>query len=282
MLEVINYFDNREKAILFWLFLLLIFLIWKKAFSKNSFINLLKAFTQKSIITSLLFLFIYVTTIIYLFYKLSIWEFSYFSTTIVWFIGIFFIFFLNIGEVRDFNFFKKAIKDNFRFFVFIEFLINLYVLNFFLELLLIPIIVFISATLGFSSTNPKYKSVEKLLTQVQGIIGLLLLGFTLFSIFSNINNFFTIYNLKEFLIPIIFTILIIPFFYSLSLLIIYSDIFKVLNKSISDHKLNRYSKFKTIKFFNIKLQYLHSWYRYLLINKLSNKFEISSAIKKIK
>jgi hypothetical protein len=279
--SVKSYLDNREIAILIWLGVLIIWALSQKRIRK-SIKPLLRSFTQKKIFISTTLMLLYITAIIYFFSQINFWDVSLLFDTIIWIIGVAFATYININHIRDEGFLRKVIFDNIKFAVIVEFVTNLYVFDLFIELILVPIMVFLILALGVTSTKSEFKKVETILTIIIGIFGIGFIIFTAYNVIFDFRGFASIENLKELFMPLIFTITLLPFIYILALYITYDMIFMRIQHLIKNPSLVRYAKWRTVFSFHINLRKLNSWMSRIAFAKLDSKEEIDISIKSAK
>jgi len=72
------------------------------------------------------------------FYRIGFWQDALLGETIIWIFGVGFALLINAGRTNEKDFFKKAILDNIKIVVIIEFLVNIYVFDLWAELILVP------------------------------------------------------------------------------------------------------------------------------------------------
>jgi len=224
----------------------------------------------------------YVGTLIYFFHIIGLWEFSYLGDTIVWFFGVAFVMFVNISAINQDGYFKKAILDNLKFAIFLEFITNLYVFNLWVELIIVPILAVVGGLLGVSSTNPKYKQIESCLTKIVIIIGFGFIVFALYNIIVDFREFASINNLKELLLPLLLTVTFLPYIYLLALQITYDQIFRHIKHLIKNSSLAKYTKRKTVFAFHLNLNALNKWLRKIVLLKFDSEEDVKHAIFEVK
>ncbi|MCD4753475.1 MAG: hypothetical protein K8R40_10420 [Anaerolineaceae bacterium] len=281
-MEFINdILDNREIAILIWLGVFFIKAIFQKNIRK-SLMAIWNVLTQKIILVSIILMLVYIGAMIYLFYQINFWDISNLSDTIFWSVGVAFVMFINIDRTKEDGYFQKVVLDNVKVVVFIEFVTNLYVFNFWAEIILVPVLVGIGGMLGIASTNPKYKQVESLLTKILIIFGVGYSIFALYNVIIDFKGFVSIDNLREFLLPPIFTIVFLPFIYLMAVYTAYDSIFRRIKHLIRNSNMARYAKWKTIFVFCLDLRALNKWLRKMVLLKFNRKEDIKCAIMDIK
>lgn len=277
-----NILDNREIAILIWLGIFALWFLSKKE-SRKHILPLLKTLTSKVIAIPLVLMTLYVCLIVYYLKTLNFWDFSYLSVTVIWFVAVAMSMFVNASHLSESGKFKDVVWDNLKIAAIIEFIANLYVLNFWVEFLfIIPFSALLGGLLGVTSVNYKGQKIESCLNAIAGILGASFLGYALFKIVIDFQGFASLYNLKEFLLPLIFTVALLPFIYVLALYITYSSIYMRLDRLIKETALSKYAKRKTFFAFNINLKLLHKWSRKIYTLNFEDKESIIKGINELK
>ena len=273
--------DNREIAIIIWLGVVFVWAIFQKSIRK-SLVAIFKAFTQKVIFVSTILMLIYIGAVIYLFYRINFWELSNLSDTAIWILGTAFVMFININRTKEDDYFRKAVVDNVKFVVFIEFVTNLYVFNLWAELILVPVMAVIGGMMGVASTNQKYKQVESCLTKIVGIIGIGFIIYALYHAVVDFKEFASLENLREFLLPLLLTVTFLPFVYIMAIYVTYDLIFMRIKHLIKNSALARYAKWKTVFAFHLNLRALNKWLKKIVRLKFDSKEEIKQATMSVK
>jgi len=274
--------DNREIAMLIWLGIFILWILSKKETRKH-IAPLLKTLTGKVIAIPLTLMTLYVCLLIYFLMNLGFWDFSYLSVTVIWFIGVAISMFVNAPHLTESGSFKDVIWDNLKITAFIEFIANLYVFNFWVEFFfVIPFSVILGGLLGVASVKYKDQKTESCLKTSAVILGASFLIYALFRIISDFQGFASLYNLKEFILPFIFTVALLPFIYILALYVTHSSIYMRLDRLIKDKALARYAKRKTAFAFNFNLKLLHKWARRIYTLNFDSKESIIKAIGELK
>lgn len=217
-------FNNREISLLIWLGILVIGALSKKAI-RNPFINTLKLLIGKQ------FLFVYITLGIYLLGLLSFlkhigfWSTSDLKDSIFWFISVAIVLTFNTDKAKNSDYFKKIIRETIKIIVVLEFIINFYSFSLMTEIILLPVLSFIIMLQEFANLSPKNAGITKLLTSIISIFGIGLLIYTFYNITNDYANFFSFETLHSFFLPILLTILFLPYLYFISLYSVYESYF---------------------------------------------------------
>lgn len=221
---ITDIFSTRELSLLIWLLVGLTVMMFGKDI-RNSLGGIIKLLFGKQIGTTLLMLTVYVSATLLLLKNLGIWDFTLLKDTVFWYVSVALVLFFSINKAKDTHFFKDIVKESFKWTIALEFFVNFYTFSLLTELILMPVILFLSMTFAYSQTDKKYEQVNKLLTNIFAIIGLTFLAYVTYKTFYNYQDFFTIHTLFSFLLPPILTVLLIPFLYLLALYMNYEALF---------------------------------------------------------
>ena len=257
MNSILDIFSNREIATFFWAAVAFA-LILLKAKIRKPFLGLLKAFFHRKVLIIWLLLFAYVFIIVLLLYRSGQWDKQLLKTTIFWFFGTASVLLFHFDKAKEKGYFKRIIKDSFKFIIFVSFLGNLYCFSLPVELILIPLALFISLAQVLAEKEKKYADVNKILTNTLTVAGFIVLCIVLYKTTINYKSVFTIENLKEIFLPPVLTILFLPFIYLIALYSTYEMLFLCLNFFAKDATRKRLLKREIIMVGNFNLNRLNT------------------------
>ena len=273
-----NVFNNREIAVFIWLVVLIGWAASRRDVRK-SFGSVLKAFLVKPIITAVGLLLFYVGGMIVLFYALELWNASHLKDTIFWLLGTAFVMLMDINPVqRDENYFKKVLLDNTKFILIFEFLVNFYVFELWIEIILIPAITILGMLQIVAGTKPEFKSAKTFFDIVTAIIGIVLLFFAIYNAVLNFRGFATVDTLKAFLLGPVFTAALLPFVYMTALFVAYEQVYirmKIFNK---DRKLVRYAMWRILFTFHLNMGKLNRWSKRAGTLRIQSKADVRTML----
>ena len=215
-----NIFNNREISIFIWF---IVFSIWVLTSKKVSSLvyAVLKTFFQWKILLSVFSLILYVSLMVFVFYKIGLWKKTLLKDTIFWFFGVAFIMLINVNKAnKDEHYFKKLILDNVKLVIILEFITNLYVFNFIVELLIIPILFVVVVMNTFAETKEEYNPVKKITDFILTIFGIWFIIHALYNILVDYQEFIKTDNLLSFCLTPILTFAYLPFIYFMALYMI--------------------------------------------------------------
>lgn len=257
----LNVFTTREQAIIIWI---AVFLIWS-LFQKNlrdSLAGLLRAFFQKKILVAFLTMIFYVGLTVYLLFRINLWDAVLVKDTIFWIIGTAFILFLNLNKAaEDKDYFKKILLDNLKFILILTFLINFYTFSLIIELITLLIIVIIVAMSAYAGTKKEYLPAKKLADFLLSAWGIFLIIYATIQLLSNYQKFLITDNFLAFLLPILLTVVLVPFLYGFAVYMTYESLFGRIDFLIgkNNQQLANFGKHKIIRSFRLNLKKLNKF-----------------------
>lgn len=250
----INTLNGREKAFIVWL---LIFLFWAltKKNIRISMLGVFKAIFQKKIFAMFVAMFCYVFLVVLLFSKIHIWNASLMKDTIFWIFGSAFVLLMNVNKVaQDEHYFRKILLDTLKLSLVLEFIINLYSFNFWIEMIFVPVIFVIGAMRAVAEIKKEYLPVKKAIDYVLSFVGIFLVIFAVSKIFGDYQGFATTNNLRSFVLPPSMFLAYTPFLYLFALVMAYEILFVRLDFFLKNDKaLASFAKQKIFRLCSLNL-----------------------------
>lgn len=233
MENFIHFFNNREKALIIWVLIVLVVLLIKKDI-RPSFLALLKALLARKIVTVLLIMLVYIALVIFAAYSAHLWDISLLKDTILWVLGTAFIMFMNYDQTnKERKYFQKVVLDNVK----------------------------LVALLAVADTKKEYKLVKNLLQFLLTGFGIFLIIFAFVHVAGDFKDFLTIENAKEFLLTPLLTVLFLAFVYFLALYATYEALFTRVDILLRDQnkELIRFTKRQILRAYLLNLKKLHTF-----------------------
>lgn len=235
-------FSNRELATFVWIAIFIVLFSFKKEIRK-SILQVIKSFFVTGILSIILLLAIYTLGSILILKYYRFWDLILIKDTIFWFVGFAFMTLFKLDKAKEISFFLNVLKDSFKFTIFLEFFLNFYTFSFIAEMIIIPVFTTIFLMNLVSENKNEHKPVNKLTSKINGIVGLIYFVFALYNLIFQNQNIFSNHNLNTLILPVLLTILSIPFFYFTTLYSNYERLFlrvKFMNENVEiQHKLKR-------------------------------------------
>ncbi len=280
--SVINIFSNREIAVTLWVMAFLSWGVYNKDM-RASFIGIIKTFFVKQIVISILLMFIYVALITSFLNVVGLWDISQFKNTVLWCLTVAAVMMFRAITLSEHkNFFKNAILDNLKIIVIFEFIINLHVLNIWLELILVPFSIFLVLLIAVAEMDKKHKTVENILNKVLMLLGASLITYALYTISKDITAFASYQNFQSFVLPPLLSALYLPFIYFFALFTTYQTLFVRYGLFIQDSKITKIAKIITLQHLNVNLYNLTQWSHFVTPQQFKSKQSINEALQEFR
>lgn len=238
------------------------------------------AFSSKLVVVYLSII-TYVSTIIFVLYRLDFWDMSLLKDTILWTFGSAIILTFSLKKIKRIVDFKPLVINIFKWTIFIEFIVALYSFNIFAELIILPIIVFLSATKAYSDTDDKYKTVSSILGKSLSAVGFIILAYTVYKVFTDAKTLFAISALKSFTLPIILSLSFLPFVYVLNIYMKYESLALRINFIIPDKKMRDVIKWEVLKISHLNLSKYNNIYENIMSARPFTPEDVEAKIKAI-
>lgn len=274
--------NNREKSIILWTALFFIWAISRKEI-RSSFIDVLKAFFVPKIAIPFLILSCYIIFIVWTLSKAGYWKTFLLKDTLIWFFGFAFILFFNSNKAsEDDGFLKNVLIDSFKFFIIVQFIVNMYVFNLLAELIITPISTVLVGMSVVAENKEEYRIVHKVVNVILATIGSIFVIFSFSKAFTDLNIFLTSVTFQKLVLPPILTVFLIPFIYLMALVILYETIFIFLSFKEYYKKNLKHIKFNLIATCNLNLNRLKRFRKIMHDFDLSTKEGVTLAMGSIK
>lgn len=254
-------FSTRETAAIIWFILFCIYILTQGEIRESAW-QIVVSIGHRYIICSLLSLFLYISFITYFpLYVSGFWEINMIKDTCIWGVFTASSILLNIHKAKDFTYFKRIITDNIKLIMIIEFLLNLYTFSLVIELIIFPILILLVMMHSYETTyhqgKSEYKKIISCINRISALIGWGILIYVIWITITKFHDLLSISNLKILLLPVFLTILSVPYFYVVALLIGYNNIFSAINYVQRDNPLIAKKMIKaTKKYANVHLKRL--------------------------
>src|SRR5690606_36911005 len=256
--------SNREISALIWIAVALGYVFYKDKDGKlaDSFRQLIKVFFSPKIITVLLCAALWIILCVLVLHYVDMWTTANLKTTILWGFAFAFLTLMDVSRISEDNtYLKKTIRDTVNVTAIITFIAEAYSFPLFAELVLFPFLVCVTAMHVMSEKKKEHASVHRLMSGVLVTVGCAYIGYGIYMAATDFEDFATWNNLREFFIPIILSLLFLPYLYLISILVSYELIWVSLRFALKDAALRRYAMLQAIIRFRFDLEGLRRWKR---------------------
>ncbi len=262
-----NLFSSREIALMLLILIAMVIVLFIKSVRKALFVfvkDAVKILLTGNFLILIELLVVYFLGVIYLLYKLNIWNIHNLKDTIFWLIVVGFAIIFNSIRARTTGYFKKVFFNAIKLTILLEFISNLYSFGIIVEFILLLVVLFLSLLLVVSEQDDKNYKVSNILKNILAIIGFTILFYSVYMTIIGKNQVLNTTNLNSLLLPSILTLLSLPFMYFLAIISTYEMLFVRIDITINDKR-----KARRIKIYIIWT----SMFNFNKIKRTSNRFD---------
>lgn len=236
-------FSTRELVFIIYLTIFAFWVTAKKSI-RDSLFDLIKCALSPKLLVPFTILIFYSSIIIYILHCLSLWDLTYIKDIILWilFSGVPVCFNSINSSVED-HYFKHMITDNITFAVLAEFFIDTFPFNFLIELILQPVFIALISIQIRSKYREEYRAVTNYFLS---IFSLIIIGHIIIQVFKEYTQFNFIQTAITLALPLILSILYLPFAYFLALYSKYEILFLRMKSKLAHNKLTFAHIYKVI------------------------------------
>lgn len=242
--ELISFFSNREWALIFWGIIVLIGMLLSPKL-RQSLRKLVKTIQHPQLLCLYIIGYIWAFVGIFLLSTIDLWNMDILKDSIVYMLFSLTGLITNSLSLKSYRELTPICLENIKLGAIISFYINIYNFNFVIELIGLPIIVFLAfmQAFGESSKVDEHKHVASCLSRVINIIGILCSVIALSWLIKNWQIIIEENTILSLLLPFFLTVWAGPYIYALAIYSKYEEWFVSLyfrsNKSDSIYKYRR-------------------------------------------
>lgn len=246
--------STREWAITIWGTVFFIWVLTQRKI-RESLWNVIKILMGKHLRRFFMVITFYVAGITLVFYQLPYWNNMYLKDILLWFIFSGISYCVNSITKSDTDYLKSTLKENFRIIVVIEYFMGIFTFKLWIELLIIPAITILVLMNVVAEHEEKYRTVHRLINIVLALIGWWMLWGAVSVGLEEYKELNAMTTLISFLIPIAYTILILPLEYGLAIYSGYEQIFVIMKiRDNQDKKIRRKHRWRVIRACKLSLR----------------------------
>jgi hypothetical protein len=252
-------FNNREIATAIWLIIIIASLVARSA-TRSSFVCFIKSACASKLLLAYSVGATTMVCIVFSLWNIGFWSISELKDTIVWFFvsGIWLLF-RGISSSNPEKAVLEAVKDAFRIFVIVEFLVNAFTFSLAVECILLPVLVIIQMLKLLAKGDHKSALAFSILQIIQSTFGFLILGFTSWSLIHKIHCLWSVETLKDFMLPLVLTVAYLPAVYAITLFSFYEQLYLPLKLGRDKpNSVVRYAKIKLFLALGLGISRIHN------------------------
>ncbi|MGN8068412.1 hypothetical protein [Mucilaginibacter sp. 22184] len=201
----------------------------------------------------------------------------------MWFLFVALPLMYNAAKINSFQkFVKQVVRPLIAFSIIFEYIFGLYTFDWWIEILMVPVAVFIGGMLAFSDKKPEHQQVHKLMNGTFILIGLISLTAVIFHLFHHYTDYLNRLTLMQFIMPLSLSLLFLPVLYGIAMYTHYETAFVVMKRQFKLPGVYNYAMLQALIRFNGDLDGMERWKRMVFTKNLQTREEINQAITLVK
>lgn len=255
-MNIINWLSNRELAFLIWAALIVIYLLCKE-FGRSFFKSIFKFLFSSAFITLLFFQLIQGALVIWFLALTNFWEQPLIKDLVFWNILVAIpLYYKGVSNTDNFTELTQHVRKNISWSIFLEFILDFWTFSLFIEIIMIPILFFISFISAYIQNKKEYHSLDRVLNWFMSFYIIIVLVHALVKTAFNLSYTFSTFNLKTIFLPVILLITVMPFLYMYVTIADYQSLFVKISAQNADRIKIKKALFNFAGFSFDKISYL--------------------------
>jgi hypothetical protein len=254
-LAVLDFLNSREDALLLWVIVTAALVLSKVPAARLQLLAVIRSFFAPKLLFGLWIpVTIYVLALLYFAHAKDVWHATSLRETVYWYAGTAIVLAGGATQANDPARFWKLFRRVVKVTIVIEFLVNLYVFPFVVELFLIPLLVIFGGMQAVAELDPKLAPARRVIGWVLSTVGVFLVTHAITSAVRDLDGLFTWEHVEQFLVPVVLTLAFAPFLYYVALRSTYEQLFVRLGIYGQDRKTVRRAKWALVRVCRLSLR----------------------------
>lgn len=250
--------------------------------TRDAALKVLPFLVDLNIVSVVGIVFLYVAGCCCALWLIGFWDPTLLKATVLWTFGSGVVGIFNHVNQRSLdNFFVNGLRTQFGVIVFVEYVATLKSFSFLFELVSLPILTFLAVVQGVASHNKDHAAVENLIMSLFAVFGIYALLSGIYIIWSD-PDFWSITTLRDFLLPIILSVAILPLFYLLATYATFQRRFIGIEYKLKSVELQKSAKALAIRNYALDLDGLDRWFHELQIQNIETLSDLKCTFKRVR
>lgn len=236
--EILSQLTSRQVAAFIWIIIFIIVLLFVRGI-RTSLTTIIPMLFQRTILIPFLFIMASTGLILYVSYIAHVWNSAHFVLVILWYCTFVCTTFFTLQLHKSTSFVMFMLKEIFTITVVIDFIVNMQSFPLAIELIMVPIVVTASILFAFTDKRPEYASVYQIIARFLALLGFSYVLYSLIVTLSEWNGITMKQALWDMMLPLLFSVAMIPSFYLLKVYSAYENLFmriRMYTPHVSDRR----------------------------------------------
>lgn len=273
--------DNREFSFLVLMALVVVAILWRAGLAASW--NLVRNVFQRPILRLLGAVLCYVLMCVWLLSIPGWWQWSNLKSTLIWAGSFALVAVFNYEKVElGRSYFRSTLIESIGITALLSFLSSTYVFGLFAELAIAFALAALVALNVLTGRDERLKGVQTVAAALLATLSLFMLGNSVYHIVTEFDQFATSHTAREFILPVMLTLMFMPFLYGMYVYATYDEVFSSLEYLIKDASLRSCARRKLTAKFRFDTAGMKKWRRHVSIIEPKSELEIEESIAQVK
>jgi hypothetical protein len=247
-----NALDNREKALIFWVVVLIVAGLWMRV--GREFVRTTAGILWSRLGLILLVYVAYVAAVISALAWAGLWMTEVAVATAFWFAGPGMVMFFSVNQAAtNKHFLRDLLRRGLWLLLGVEFVVNFFPFSLPVEIVLVPVLAFIALFGALPRGSPGAAGAKKFSEIVLALFALGLILRFVWLVATDWDDFSSSETVARFWVPPALTVAVLPFFYVAGVYMLYELAFVRLRLFMRDDPLLGYAKRAFVRRFKLRL-----------------------------
>jgi hypothetical protein len=226
--------NSREWATLIWLAIAVLWMLTRTDI-RAGLLSVVRTAFGRIIVVPASVMLAYIAAVVFAASRIGLWEVRLVGATLTWIVASALLGFFKVIRIPDErHYFRAALRRSFEIAVLVDVYVNLFVLPFWAELILIPSVTLLGAMVAVAEVSPElagkeYDTTRSCLKSLMGVLGIALLLYATIHVASDLSGPSGLSHLgKSLILPLWLNLALIPFMFLLAIRVVYETAFVTL------------------------------------------------------
>lgn len=226
--------NSREWATLIWAVTAVVWMLTRTDM-RTSMLSVVRVAFGRTIVLPASVMLAYIAAVVFAASRIGLWEVRLIGATLAWVIASALLGFFKVLRIpEERHYFRAALRRSLKIAVLVDAYVNLFVLPFWAELILLPSITLLAALIAVADASPElsgkeYDTTRSCLKSLMGVLGIALLLYTTIHVVSDLSGPSGLGRLgKSLVLPFWLNLALVPFMFLLAVRVVYETAFVML------------------------------------------------------
>ncbi|MGA9284118.1 MAG: hypothetical protein WBV85_01630 [Solirubrobacteraceae bacterium] len=226
--------NPREWATVIWVVIAVLWMLTRTDI-RASLLNVVRTAFGRTIVVPASVMLAYIAAVVFAASRIGLWEVRLVGATLAWIVASALLGFFKVIRIPDErHYFRAALRRSFEIAVLVDAYVNIFVLPFWAELILIPSVTLLGAMVAVAEVSPElagkeYDTTRSCLKSLMGVLGIALLLYATIHVAADLSGSSGLSHLgKSLILPLWLNLALIPFMFLLAIRVVYETAFVML------------------------------------------------------